>query len=107
MAKSERVKRDVTSLRSTIKWLLSEGDVFETNKEVNPDLEITALQKKLDGGAGMLFRNVKGYKHIQAITNMFGDRRVINKIFGWQDEKDRTIKLSKALVNPIPPQIVT
>ncbi len=106
MAKAVKVTRDVSSLRSTIKWLLSEGDVVETNKEVNPDLEITALQKKMDGGAGLLFRNVKGYKHIQAITNMFADRNVINKIFGWEGEKDRTLKLAKALVNPIPPEIV-
>ena len=107
MAKSEKAARDITSLRSTIKWLLSEGDVVETKKEVNPDLEITALQKRLDGGLGMLFRNVKGYKHIQAITNMFADRNVINKIFGWQGEKDRTVRLSKCLVNPIPPVKVT
>ena len=96
MAGAKKVKRDVSSLRSTIKWLLSEGDVVETSKVVNPDLEITALQKKLDGGLGLLFRNVKGYDHIQAITNMYANRNVINKMFGWKDETDRTIQLAKA-----------
>ena len=101
-----KVERDITSLRSTIKWLLSEGLIVETEREVNPDLEITALQKKFDGGLGMLFRNVKGYKHIQAITNMYANRDVINKIFGWEGERDRTVKLSKALTHPIPPEEV-
>jgi len=107
MAGSEKVKRDISSLRSTIKWLLSEGDIVETDKEVNPDLEITALQKKLDGGLGLLFRNVKGYDHIQAITNMFANRDIINKIFGWKDEKDRTLRLRECLNKPLPPQVVT
>lgn len=106
MAES-KVKRDISSLRSTIKWLVSEGDIVVSEKEVNPDLEITALQKKLDGGLGLLFKNVKGYDHIQAITNMFADRNVINKIFGWKGETDRTIQLSKALNNPIPSKEVT
>lgn len=107
MAGAKKVRRDVSSLRNTIKWLLSEGDVVETSKVVDPDLEITALQKKLDGGLGLLFRNVKGYDHIQAITNMYANRNVINKMFGWKNETDRTIQLAKALTKPIPPEIVT
>ena len=106
MAKSAKVKRDISSLRDTIKWLISEGDVVATDREVNPDLEITALQKKLDGGLGLLFRNVKGYDHIQAITNMFANRDIINKIFGWKDEKDRTLKIRDCINKPIPPEIV-
>ena len=97
MASSDKVDRDISSLRNAIKWLVSEGDIAVSDKEVNPDLEITALQKKLDGGLGLLFNNVKGYAHIQAVTNMFANRDIINKIFGWKDEKDRTIKLSQAL----------
>jgi 4-hydroxy-3-polyprenylbenzoate decarboxylase len=107
MAGASKVKRNISSLRNTIKWLISEGDVVPTDKVVNPDLEITALQKKLDGGLGLLFKKVKGYDHVQAVTNMYANRNIINKIFGWKDEKDRTIQLSKALVNPIPPKVVT
>ena len=107
MAGAKKVKRDISSLRNTIKWLISEGDVVATDTVVNPDLEITALQKKLDGGLGLLFKKVKGYDHVQAITNMYANRDIINKIFGWKDEKDRTIRLSKMLVNPIPPKVVT
>jgi 4-hydroxy-3-polyprenylbenzoate decarboxylase len=103
MTQSKKVERDITSLRSTLNWLISEGDVVVTENEVDPDLEITALQKAFDGGLGLLFKNVKGYPHIQAVTNVFADRNTINKIFNWKDETDRTKKLSKALVNPIAP----
>jgi 4-hydroxy-3-polyprenylbenzoate decarboxylase len=107
MASSDKVDRDISSLRSTIEWLVSEKDIAVSDTEVNPDLEITALQKKLDGGLGLLFNSVKGYDHIRAVTNMFANRDLINKIFGWQDEKDRTVKLSHALVNPIASVAVT
>lgn len=38
---SSAVKPDVTSLRSTIEWLRKEGLLVETEREVDPDLEIT------------------------------------------------------------------
>ena len=34
--------------------------MIETDKEVNPDLEVTGLQKLMDGGCPVLFNNVKG-----------------------------------------------
>ena len=37
------VKKEVTSLRSALEWLASQGDVLETNVEVDPDLEITGV----------------------------------------------------------------
>ena len=37
-------------LRSTLAWLRARGDLVETDKEVNPDLEVTGLQKLMDGG---------------------------------------------------------
>ena len=37
-----------------------QGDLIETDKPVNPDLEVTGLQKHLDGGCPVLFNNVKG-----------------------------------------------
>ena len=38
------------SLRSLLNSLKKEGLVLETDKEVDPKLEMTALQKRLDGG---------------------------------------------------------
>ena len=47
-------------LRTTLDWLRAEGDLIETDKAVDPDLEVTGLQKHMDGGCPILFRNVKG-----------------------------------------------
>ena len=91
------------SLRDTLEWLKAQGDLIETDKPVNPDLEVTGLQKHLDGACPMLFNNVKGKPNHRVVTNLFGDMNVINKMFGWADDVERTRKLSYALSHPIKP----
>ena len=71
-APSMKIKPDIRDLRTTIEWFKSEGYLVETNAEVNPDLEITGIQKLMDGAMPILFNNVKGYTHLRAITNLFG-----------------------------------
>ncbi len=100
------MKYDTTNLRGTLDFLRSEGDLIETEKEVDPDLEITGLQKHLDGGPVMLFNNVKGRPDVRAITNLFSDINVIDKIFGFEDPVTRTRKLAHAIDNPIKPKEV-
>ena len=101
------MKNDISSLRATLEWLKSEGDVIETDHEVDPDLEITGLQKHLDGGAVMMFNHVKGKPHTRAITNLFSDINVIDKIFGFENAIDRTRKLAHAIDHPIKPREVS
>src|ERR687893_2875290 len=90
-------------LRSTLEWLKAEGDLIETDKEVDPDLEVTGLQKHLDGGCPVMFNNVKGKPNHRVITNLFGDMNVINKMFGWSSDAERVRKLAEALRKPLPP----
>ena len=47
-------------LRTALEWLRQQGDLIETDKEVDPDLQVTGLQKHMDGGCPVLFNNVKG-----------------------------------------------
>src|SRR5918992_6262776 len=96
----------VRDLRGAIEWFKKNGDLIVTDKEVDPDLEITGIQKQLDGGCPILFNNVKGKPKHRCITNLFGDMNIINKMFGWKDDPDRTRKLAHALSNPITPQEV-
>src|SRR5260370_33789239 len=65
------------------------------------DLEITGLQKHLDGGCPVLFNTVKGKPHHRVVTNLFGDIKVINKMFGWKDDAERVKKLAYALGHPL------
>src|SRR5947209_9078625 len=93
-------------LRSTLEWLRAQGDLIETGKEVDPDLEVTGLQKHMDGGCPVMFHNVKGKPNHRVITNLFGDMNVINKMFGWKSDAERVKKLAAALRKPMPAQII-
>src|SRR5262249_23735206 len=97
---------EVRDLRGAIEWMKKEGDLIITEKEVDPNLEITGIQKQLDGSCPILFNNVKGKPKHRCITNLFGDMNVINKMFGWKNHTDRTRKLAHALTHPISPVIV-
>ncbi len=78
--------------------LKSLGDLVETDKPVNPDLELTGLQKLMDGGCPVLFNNVKGKPDHRVLTNLFGDISVINRMFGWPDDTVRTRRARPRLV---------
>ncbi len=95
--------KDISSLRSALDWLRSEGCLLETDVEVNPDLEVTGVQKHLDGSLPILFHNVAGYPHARIVTNLFANMGILDRMFGWQDRQDRTRKLAHALTHPIPP----
>src|SRR5436853_5733408 len=95
-----------SDLRSALEWLRGQGDLIETDKPVDPDLEVTGLQKHLDGGCPVLFHNVKGKPHHRVITNLFGDMSVINKMFGWKNDAERVKKLAYALSHPLKPEII-
>ena len=99
--KAKPATADVIDLRTTLEWLKSQGDLIETDKAVDPDLEITGLQKHMDGGCPVLFNNVKGKPHHRVVTNLFGDIKVINKMFGWKDDAERVKKLAYALRHPL------
>src|SRR5204862_6024378 len=100
--KMEGIVRPV-GLRGMLEKLKAGGDLIESDKPVNPVLELTGLQKHLDGGCPMLFNKVKGKPNHRLLTNLFGDMNVINKMFGWTDDTDRTRKLAHALSNPLKP----
>ena len=90
-AKANHAQSD---LRTALDWLREQGDLIETDKEVDPDLEVTGLQKHMDGGCPVMFHNVKGKPNHRVITNLFGDMNVINKMFGWKDDAERVNKLA-------------
>jgi 4-hydroxy-3-polyprenylbenzoate decarboxylase len=98
--------KEVRDLRLTLEWLKTEGDLIVTDKEVDPDLQVTGLQKHMDGGCPVLFNNVKGKPKHRVVTNLFGDMNIINKMFGWQNDPDRVRKLAHALSHPLKPVVI-
>ncbi|MGH7906426.1 MAG: UbiD family decarboxylase [Candidatus Binataceae bacterium] len=93
----------ISDLRSTLEWLRGEGDLIETDKEIDPDLKITGIQKHLDGSCPIVFNNVRGKPKHRVVTNVFADTAVINKIFGWKGDAQRTQKLAHAFSHHIKP----
>ena len=77
--------------------------MIETDKEVDPDLQVTGLQKHMDGGCPILFNNVKGKPNHRVITNLFADIAIINRMFGWNDDAERVRKLAHSLSHPLKP----
>src|SRR2546430_8832706 len=99
----KEVEKDVTSLRSALEWLDTQGDVLRTDVEVDPDLEITGVQKHLDGGPVVLFNKVKGKPHVRAITNLLADMNVVDKLFVYPTPQQRTRKIADAMTHPLTP----
>src|SRR5713101_9011634 len=94
---------DLTSLPATVDWLRNQVLLLETDVEIDPDLELTGIQKGFDGSYPILFNTVKGYPHVRAVTNLFANYGVIERMFGWDNATDRTRKLAYALTHPIKP----
>jgi len=99
-------KEEVRSLRSMLESLKKEGLVLESDKEVDPKLEVAAVQKRLDGGPPMIFNKVKGYSNARIATNVMGSDRVIAKMFGYNDRKSLKFKIHESILQPLPPKIV-
>src|SRR5438309_9607678 len=96
-------REHVRSLRGMIEWLRATDCLLETEAPVDPDLEITGVQKHLDGSYPVLFKNVKGYPHLECVTNLYAKMDIIEELFGWSSPQDRTRKLAHSITHPIPP----
>src|SRR4030042_4543020 len=97
---------EVKSLRAMLEWLKKEGLVLETDREVDPKLEVAAIQKRLDGGPPMVFNKVKGYSNARIATNVMGSDKIIAKVFGCKDRKELKFTIHEAILQPTPPKIV-
>jgi len=97
---------EIRDLRATLDWLRNERLMLETDVEVSPDLQLTGVQKHLDGTLPILFNNVKGYPEHKLLTNLFSNIGIIDRWFGWDTPQERTRKLAHALTHPIKPEIV-
>ena len=96
----------VRSLRAMLEALKKEGLVLETDREINPKLEMTAIQKLLDGGPPIVFNKVKGYPNARLATNVMGSDKIIARMFGAKDRKELKFKIHDSILQPIPPKIV-
>lgn len=95
-------KKDFTSLRAALDSLKASGELLITDTEVNPALEVAAIQKRLDGGPPILFNKVKGYPDRKIATNLFASRKRVGAILNEDDPKKLKLKVIEHLKNPLP-----
>jgi 4-hydroxy-3-polyprenylbenzoate decarboxylase len=97
---------DIRSLQATLDWLRREGLLLETDVEVDGELQLTGIQKQLDGTLPILFNRIAGYPDKRVVTNLFSSIDILDRMFGWPTPQERTRRLAHALTHPIPPEVV-
>lgn len=100
-------KKDISSMRSALEFLMAEGDVLEIKEEVDPILEISGITKSFDGGPVLLFEKIKGYPEARDVANVFASEGIYPKLFNASNDKEMMRAAHNALLNPIPPRVVT
>src|SRR6266851_505848 len=97
------MKKDISSLRSTLEYLEAAGELVSTDVEVDPHLEVAAIQKRFDGGGALLFNKVKGYPNARICNNIFASAERIARLFDVDDPRKFKHRAVEALRDPIPP----
>src|SRR2546428_378874 len=97
------MKKDIGSLRSTLEYLEAVGELVTTDVEVDPHLEVAAIQKHFDGGAALLFNKVKGYPNARICNNIFANADRIAKLLDVDEPRNLKHKVVEALRAPLPP----
>ena len=93
------------NLRSFLELLRREGDLVEVGAEVDPDLELAEVHRRVigRGGPALLFTNVKGGRY-PVVTNLFGTERRIGWAFGPKPEAlvRQAVHVVESLLPPKP-----
>ena len=94
-----------TDFRNALERLRASGRVRTLNREADPDLEIAALMKRLDGAEALVFPKVKGHK-VPVIGNLLASQGNCEAAFGVSYREIREF-VARALGNPVAPQRVS
>ena len=100
-------KRDLTSMRTALEYMIGEGQVYVVKEEVDPNLEISGITKTFDGGPVLLFENLKGYPGVRDVANVIGNEKIYTGLFGTANDKELMQRCHQALLNPMAPVEVT
>jgi len=99
-------KKDISSVRSALEFLMAEGDVLVVEEEADPIYEISGITKSFDSGPVLLFDKIKGYPGARDVANIMANEFIYPKLFDASNDKEMMRRAHHALLNPIPPKIV-
>jgi len=103
--KPERLPTLNTDFRAALDRLRAAGRLRTLNREADPDLEIAALMKRLDGAEALMFPKVKGHT-VPVIGNLLASQANCEAAFGVGYREIREF-VGRALGNPVSPQKVS
>lgn len=93
-----------TAFRSALRRLQAAGRVQVITEPVNPDYEVAAAMRKLDGGPAVLFTGVTGHA-VPVLGNFLACRENCEAAFGMDYRGIREF-VGRAISNPMPPVLV-
>ncbi|MDY6864117.1 MAG: UbiD family decarboxylase, partial [Thermodesulfobacteriota bacterium] len=96
----------VRSLRTTLDFLLKEGEALLTDGQVDPICEIAGILKSFENGPAIIFNKIKGYPGIRNVGNLFARIEREARMFGVNNPGELKLKCRGALKNPLPASIV-
>ncbi|MCB9679304.1 MAG: UbiD family decarboxylase [Alphaproteobacteria bacterium] len=93
----------IRDIQHFISVLQREGEIVEIDAEVDPNLEMAEVHRRViaAGGPALLFKNPKGYE-FPVVTNLFGTPKRIDLAFGGRPRQFVTdaVRLMHELVPP-------
>ena len=90
-----------TAFRSALRRLQAADRVQVITEPVNPDYEVAAAMRKLDGGPAVLFTGVTGHA-VPVLGNFLASRENCEAAFGMDYRGIREF-VGRAISNPMPP----
>lgn len=110
-------KIEVNDLRSALELLRSmEGELIETDKEVDPAAEISGIYRHVGAGGtvmrptrqdgpAMVFHNVKGHPDASVAIGVLSSRKRVGALLGCEPEKLGFL-LKDSVLNPVAPVVI-
>jgi 2,5-furandicarboxylate decarboxylase 1 len=93
-----------TRFRAALRRLIEAARLRTYAAEVDVDLEIAAIMKRLDGGPALMFTGVRGFA-LPVVGNLLCCRENCEAAFGLDYRGIREL-VGRALGNPLPPEVV-
>ena len=95
-------------LRAFLDQLRRDGDLVTVESEVDPNLEVAEIHRRVDAGGGpaLLFTNVRG-SSFRLVTNLFGTARRAEMAFGERPLRliRRLVELVETIMPPTPAKL--
>lgn len=92
---------NITNVRSLVQELSERGQIIRSDREIDPRFEVTGALKALEGGAALLFENIKGYPGQRVFCNPFSTNERVCSLFGSRDVRGLKQVGLTAMRNPI------